>query len=342
MPEPTLYERYLELKKQGVHQRDAVARLGVSEGGLVAAFPETQYLGGDCMAFLPELEALGEVKSAVRNVAALSEKTGIYRNLELSPMMGTAINLGGLDLRLFMRHWKHIFAVRNGEARAFHFYDATGKAIQKVHLTEAAAIPAWERLCAAYRTDAAPVFETPPEAAPYENVELTDEALAAYREEWKGLKNVHHFRIVLSQFGIDRLQGLEYAPEGDAQKLKREAVEFIFRQCAERGMPLLVFVNNSGIVQIQTGQVHHVDRADGWLTVSDFAEEKFNFFLDDAKLAELWFVRRPGSNGIVHSIEAYDERRNLVLQLFGRPADAEAESEAWRALIAEVRQTYGL
>jgi len=42
MPEPTLYERYLELKKQGVHQRDAVARLGVSEGGLVAAFPETQ------------------------------------------------------------------------------------------------------------------------------------------------------------------------------------------------------------------------------------------------------------------------------------------------------------
>ena len=53
-------------------------------------------------------------------------------------------------------------------------------------------------------------------------------------------------------------------------------------------------------------------------------------------------IRRPGSNGIVHSIEAYDDRRNLVLQLFGRPADAEAESEAWRALIAEVRQTYGL
>ena len=67
-----------------------------------------------------------------------------------------------------------------------------------------------------------------------------------------------------------------------------------------------------------------------------------NFFLDDAKLAELWFVRRRGSNGIVHSIEAYDDRRNLVLQLFGRPADAAAESEAWRALIAAVRQTYGL
>lgn len=70
--------------------------------------------------------------------------------------------------------------------------------------------------------------------------------------------------------------------------------------------------------------------------------KSLDIFLDDAKLAELWFVRRPGSNGIVHSIEAYDERRNLVLQLFGRPADAEAESAAWRALIAEVRQTYGL
>lgn len=70
--------------------------------------------------------------------------------------------------------------------------------------------------------------------------------------------------------------------------------------------------------------------------------KSLDIFLEDAKLAELWFVRRPGSNGIVHSIEAYDERRNLVLQLFGGPADAEAESAAWRALIAEVRQTYGL
>lgn len=70
--------------------------------------------------------------------------------------------------------------------------------------------------------------------------------------------------------------------------------------------------------------------------------KSLDIFLDDAKLAGLWFVRRPGSNGIVHSIEAYDDRRNLVLQLFGRPADAEAESEAWRALIAEVRQKYGL
>ena len=70
--------------------------------------------------------------------------------------------------------------------------------------------------------------------------------------------------------------------------------------------------------------------------------KSLDIFLDDAKLAELWFVRRPGSNGIVNSIEAYDERLNLVLQLFGRPADAAAESEAWRALIAEVRQTYGL
>lgn len=44
-----------------------------------------------------------------------------------------------------------------------------------------------------------------------------------------------------------------------------------------------------------------------------------NIFLDDAKLAELWFVRRPGSNGIVHSIEAYDDRRNLVRNCLADP-----------------------
>ena len=342
MSDNDLYQRYLQLKQQGIHQRDAVAALGVSEGGLIASFPDTQYLGGDAAAFLPELEALGEVKSAVRNVAALSEKTGLYTNLDISPMMGTAINQGGLDLRLFMRHWKHIFAVKAGGKHAFHFYDAYGKAIEKVFLTNEAALPAWEALCAKYRSSDAPVFEPQPEDAPYQSVTLSAEQIQAYHQEWAGLKNVHHFRVVLSQFGIDRLQGLEYAPEGDAQQLKREAVEYILRHCEGKEMPLLVFVNNRGIVQIQTGQVHHVGRSEGYLTIDDEAEEKFKLFLDDSKLAETWFVRRPGSNGIVHSIEAYDDKRNLVLQLFGRPADADSETEAWRDLIAQVRAQYGL
>ena len=337
-----LYNRYLELKQQGIHQRDAVAQLGVSEGELIASFPDTQYLGGDAAAFLPELAALGAVKSAVRNVAALSEKTAEYTNLDISPMMGTAINQGGLDLRLFMRHWKHIFAVKTGDTRAFHFYDAYGKAIEKVTLTEPQAVPVWEALCEKYRSDAQPVFETRPEDAPYQPVTLSDEQIREYRQEWAGLKNVHHFRVVLSQFGIDRLQGLQYAPEGDAQMLKREAVEHIFQYCQGKDMPLLVFVNNSGIVQIQTGRVHHVGRSEGYLTIDDFAEEQFRLFLDDTKLAETWFVRRPGSNGIVHSIEAYDDKRNLVLQLFGRPVDAQAETEDWRKLIGEVCAQYGL
>lgn len=338
----TLYQRYLQLNKQGVHQCDAAAALGVSEGELTASFPYMQYLGGNIEAFLPELAALGEVKSVVRNSVAVHEKTGVYTNLELSPVMGTAINQGGLDLRLFLHRWKHILAMKADGRHAFHFYDAYGKTVQKVLLTDEAAVPQWERLCGRYRQDGAPVFEPRPADTPYLPVSLDHEQAAAYRQAWQGLKNVHHFRMVLADFGIDRLQGLEYAPEGDAQRLQPAAVEEVLQQCAARGITLLVFVNNSGIVQIQTGRVHHVGRAGGCLNILDDAEEGFSLHLKDGELAQVWFVRRPGSSGVVHSIEAYDRNRNLVLQLFGRPADAPAEPEAWRGLMAQVCGQYGL
>ncbi|MDO4640614.1 MAG: ChuX/HutX family heme-like substrate-binding protein [Neisseria sp.] len=336
----TLYQRYLELKKQGIHQRDAVARLGVSEGELIASFSDTQYLGSDIMAFLPELVKLGEVKSAVRNSVALHEKKGLYKNLDLSPMMGTAINLGGLDLRLFLKRWKHILAVKTNQTYAFHFYDAYGKAIEKVFVTDKSAIPAWEQLCQKYSSNQQPVFEPAPPQEPYQAITLPAEKIQEYQQEWQNLKNVHHFRIILAEFGIDRLQGLEYAPEKDAQRLNNESIEFIFKQCAQRGITLLIFVNNSGMVQIQTGKVHHVGRAEGYLNILDEDEEHFSFYLKDDALAEVWFVRRPGSTGIVHSLEAYNSNRELVLQLFGRPADAEEEPQQWRDLITETLETF--
>lgn len=332
-----LYQRYLTLQaEQNLYQRDAAAALGVSEGEIVACLPHSTYLGNNINDFLPQLEQLGMVQSIVRNDLAVSEKRGVYQNLDLSPMMGTAINMGGLDLRLFLRRWQHIFAVSDDKKQSFQIFDAHGNAIQKIYLTEESQTALFEHICQQFASDAAAQFTRPPEAPTSELTTLTPEKITEYQDAWRGLQNVHHFRVVLSQFGIDRLQGLEYAPAGDALRLNVSAIEAIMQRCAERGITLLTFVNNSGIVQIQTGKVHHVVRARGWLNMMDNKEENFTLHLNDSGIDQFWFVRRPGSNGIVHSFEAYDANRELVLQLFGRQADARSEPENWRELVQEI------
>lgn len=338
----TLYQRYLaEQAKQFLRPRQAAEKLGVSEGCLLAALPESQYLGQPDNEFLMQLEQLGNVKSIVHNDLAISEKTGVYRNLDLSPMMGTAINLGGLDLRLFLRRWKHLFAVRQNQLTSFQIFDAHGDAIQKIYLTDDSQLDKFNQICQPLVQECAPEFERPSEKPAAGLKALNTDEISAYRNEWQGLQNVHHFRVVLAQFGIDRLQGLQYAPEGDAKRLDLAAIEAIIRRCAEQKITLLSFVNNSGIVQIQTGKVHNVSRIPGFLNILDDDETQFSLHLKDQHIAGFWFVRRPGSNGIVHSFEAYNSRRELVLQFFGRQADAEEEPNDWRALVQSVLADFG-
>lgn len=340
-----LYQRYQTLQaEQNLYQRDAAAVLGVSEGEIVASLPHSTYLGSQINDFLQQLESLGNITSIVRNDLAVSEKTGVYRNLDLSPMMGTAINMGGLDLRLFLRRWRHIFAVSDGKKHSFQIFDAQGCAIQKIYLTDDSQTARFEAICRQFADDGVPQFDQPSTnrdngTMPAETGNLktlSPAEIRAYQEQWRGLQNVHHFRVVLSQFGIDRLQGLTYAPEGDALPLNIEAIEAILQRCVAGDITLLTFVNNSGMVQIQTGKVHHVVRARGWLNILDHQEENFTLHLNDQAIAQFWFVRRPGSNGIVHSFEAYDAKRELVLQLFGRQADANSEPENWRKLVQAI------
>ncbi|MDK4575163.1 MULTISPECIES: ChuX/HutX family heme-like substrate-binding protein [Kingella] len=324
----------IETQEQSIIQ--AVKQAQLTEGQYLAQHPKSQYLGSEINAFLLSLEALGNLTSTVRNPIAYSQKTGIYHNLDLSPMMGTAINLGGLDLRLFLRRWKHIIAHQQNDCYSFQFFDTYGNAIEKVYLTQPEQIPAWQQLCQQFTQSTTPEWEMQPENPATPLNTLTPETIAAYQQEWQTLQNVHHFRVVLSQFGIDRLQGLQYAPQNDAMRLPIAALEAIITQCAQRKITLLTFVNNNGIVQIQTGKVHHITRQDNGLHMQDQQEEQFTCHIQDQSISQFWFVRRPGSNGIVHSFEAYNDQRELVLQLFGRQADAESEPADWQQLVQDI------
>jgi putative hemin transport protein len=50
-------------------------------------------------------------------------------------------------------------------------------------------------------------------------------------------------------------------------------------------------------------------------------------------VSEVWLVRKPTDNGIVHSLELYDAEGQTVALLFCKRKDGEPESEVWRALL---------
>ena len=68
-----------------------------------------------------------------------------------------------IDLRLFMHQWKHAYALREpteqGVRSSFQFFDASGKAVQRVHLNGHSHISETYAVGTADRTLSAPVLD---------------------------------------------------------------------------------------------------------------------------------------------------------------------------------------
>lgn len=94
----------------------------------------------------------------------------------------------------------------------------------------------------------------------------------------------------------------------------------------------MIFSGNRGIVQIQTGKVHNIVRARGYLNILDGREEGFSMHLKDDEIAETWVVRRPIRDGFVTCVEGFDSRRKTVIQIFGRRQEGEPELAAWQEI----------
>lgn len=193
-----LWQQYQANKagKQGIYfPREGAAELGVSEGALMADAPESVYLGGkeNIRDIVLKLHTLGQVQCVVRNSLCVHEKQGIYENVSMAPTSGIALNIGGIDLRIFPARWHHVLAVttRDGGkvSRSVQFYDEFGVAVQKVFLKEDGKEAAWQALTDAFKTEGKPGFQSgalpPVEAA----AALTPEKEAAFQERWLELKD---------------------------------------------------------------------------------------------------------------------------------------------------------
>lgn len=335
----SLYQSWqaLRLQQPRLRIRDAAARLGVSEAELVASRlgVDAWRLNPDWSGVLRALENLGRVMVLTRNEHCVHERKGYYRDLVINGngQIGLVVS-PDIDLRLFLAGWHSLFAVmeqnERGTLRSLQVFDKTGQAVHKVYLTETSDLSVWDSLLEQFLMDGQPAgLDLKPAVGKESERPDAEVDQSALREHWASLKDTHHFHAMLRKHQVARTQALRLAGTEWAEPLDLSDLPRTFERAAESQLPIMVFVGNPHCIQIHTGKVEKLRWLDTWFNVLD---DDFNLHLQTAGVKALWRVRKPTSDGMVTSLEAFDEDGELILQLFGARKPGEAELTDWSHL----------
>lgn len=340
--EQTLAERWqaLQAAQPNLRIRAAADQLGVSEMELVrlrdgddlvplqARFPD----------ILRALESVGPVMILTRNNEVVHEVTGTFKDFTCgkSGLMGLAV--GEIDIRVFFRSWAWGYQVqeqvRSGLRESLQFFDQYGAAVHKIYRVADTDARAWSQLVETFAADKLEPFEPLGKRPVPERVAEEEVDVAVLRDGWQELRDVHHFNALLKRAGADRLTAVELLRGEWTTELQHTDDEVLDRLLAllrDNQCPAMFFVGNPGIVQIFTGQVANLRRTGPWMNVLD---PGFNLHANTGQIKRWWLVRRPSSDGIITSVEAFNADGELVLTVFGERKPGIPESGLWREQVA--------
>lgn len=327
----------LRSEQPRLRTRDAAERLAVSEAELVASRigVDTLRLQPDWAQLLPALGELGYVMALTRNEHCVHERKGYYREVTVmaNGQMGLVVS-ADIDLRLFLAGWASVFAIEEqtgkGVQRSIQVFDRQGVAVHKVFLTEDSQLDAWAPLLERMRMveQSADLELRPlPQSESVQPDALVD--VNSLRVGWSTLKDTHHFFALLKKHGTTRTQALRLAGREWAEPLSVSELPTLLEQAGAREVPIMVFVGNRHCIQIHTGPVSNLRWMDTWFNVLD---AEFNLHLQTKGVTELWRVRKPSTDGVITSWEAFDAEGELVVQLFGARKPGIPERDDWRDL----------
>jgi putative hemin transport protein len=325
----------LRAEEPGVRAREAARKLCASEAELVASACGTSAMRLDPRfgALVAGLSGLGSVMALTRNEHAVHEKTGRYENLQIGAAFGLVLG-PEIDLRLFLQRWRYGFAVtetgRHGSRQSLQFFDAHGIAVHKVYLTDTSDVLAYKRLIAQNRSDdqsqrievRAKAKRAASAAAPVDR--------ALLRVAWSALRDTHEFYGMLKQLGITRLQALDAAGTDLATPVACRGFWRLLQVVRDADLPIMVFVASPGVVQIHTGLVTNLRVTGPWCNVLD---ARFNLHIRETAIADAFVVRKPTTDGIVTSLEVFDEDGDLIVQVFGQRKPGQPECARWRQIV---------
>ena len=319
--------------KPKMRERDLADMLGIREAEILAADlgNGVRRIVADPTQLMPRVSALGDVMALTRNDHCVHERRGIYTGFHAGAHASMLLG-PDIDLRLFPKHWMHGFAVErpgpDGTRRSLQVFDAAGDAVHKIHLGADSDIAAFDALVADLAVaDDAP-FYLAPRATP-EPVRVNEAKLDELRDNWAAMTDTHQFLAMTSRLKFDRLGANRSIGAPWATRLPVTAVEDALRQAGEQELKIMVFVGNRGCIQIHSGTVQRLETMGPWFNVLD---PRFNLHLRADKVAEVWLVRKPTKRGDAISVEAFDTDGQLILQIFGKRAEAATDTKGWDIL----------
>jgi putative hemin transport protein len=302
-----------------LHARDFAARHGLAEAELVAA-----QIGHGATAIaahpdklMPLVRALGDVLALTRNDACVIERRGTYTDYHSGAHAQMVLG-PEIDLRIFAKHWVHAFALTEGDKRSVQVFDAAGDAVHKVHLKPESDMAAFDRLVAEL---ALPVQQSQLDLAPRVPVEAAKsnpDKADLLRAEWAQMTDTHQFLRLVSKLRMNRLGAYRIAGAPLVAPMAPGAVPALLEACAAQAIPLMIFVGNMGCIEIHGGRIESVAPMGPWINVLD---PRFNLHLRSDRIAEVWLVDKPTKNGPALSLEAFDARGELILQIFASRKD---------------------
>lgn len=339
----SIREQFVIERQAGKRHRDIAEKLQISEGALIAAHAGAQEkawllqatrLQADWPVLMKSLEPLGEVMALTRNISCVHEKTGVYKNVSDTGHVGLVLG-GDIDLRAFYSHWAHGFAVSetvdNGVQQSLQFFDAQGTAIHKIFIKPQSDVEAYKAFVKHFADEnQKPGITTVP--APPLPVDKADNEIdvAGFQAAWRALKDTHDFFGLLKRYGVSRLQSMRLAEKQYVRQANLESARELLETAATEGVALMIFVANSGMVQIHSGVVKKVAVMGPWLNVLD---PRFNLHLREDHIASAWVVRKPTVDGIVTALELFDTEGNVIAMFFGERKPGKPELAEWRALV---------
>lgn len=342
METTTLKGQYSAYKAQHPKARiRAIAQaLEVSEMELleVADYEQCVYLGDEYEAILKEVHQLGKVMALTRNEHAVHEVKGLYDNvqfMEKAPM-GLAHNKL-IDTRYFTSTWAHVYGVvfQSGKRKmhSLQIFDKYGQAVHKIYLTPASNEEAYAQLLQDFRKknrlpfalEKAPVLEK----VSFDVLPTID--VPAFQQAWLDLKDTHDFFGLLKKYGLTRQQAFRLAPKGSTYQVEKGALVTMLETVANKEVPIMVFLGNTACLQIYSGTIKKLMPMDNWYNILD---PNFNLHVQLDSIHEAWVVKKNTEDGIVTSLELFDDYGQQILYCFGERKPGIPELITWQEVIA--------
>ena len=314
--------------------RQVATALQVSEAELVAA-----NCGRTAIRLCPvwpqmvlDLQSLGKVNAITHNAGAVHQQTGYYQNIQCTGDMAI-VHGHNLEAGFNFAQWHSAFAVEekteNGTHHSLQFFDSNGASIHEISMTQQSCLCAYRAFIRNYKAPhnfVAPLIAFSLSPTPGSNDPITAEKL---QRDWHAFKKIQDFSQLLTRYGLTRYQALQLAGSRFAVAIKPTVFLEFIRTLADIALPVMIYINNKGTVQIHNGSLRTIKVFGANISI---VNESSELQFDLSSIDSLWVVKKPLKSRKLSSLELYDAHRKPIALIYGCPHAGTREDDRWREL----------